>query len=82
MFIGVGLTDIDLEVIQPTYRQGPGKEMASVTMEHIRAAVLGAGLATADEVDGIVAELRSFADDPRTLMSWPRIFQVCGERPG
>jgi ubiquinone/menaquinone biosynthesis C-methylase UbiE len=80
MFMATGLTDMELEVIQPTYWQGPGKEMASVSMEHIREAVLGAGLATAEEVDGIVAELRSFAENPQTLMSLPRIFQVCGKR--
>jgi SAM-dependent methyltransferase len=81
MFMDVGLTDIELEVIQPTYRLGPGKQMASVTMEHIRESVIGAGLQTAEQVDGIVAELRSFAVSPRTLMSLPRIFQVCGKRP-
>jgi hypothetical protein len=81
MFRDMGLTDIELEVIQPTYRHGPGKEIASVTMEHIREAVVGAGLATADEVDGIVAELRCFAANPRALMSLPRIFQVYGKRP-
>lgn len=81
MFMDVGLIDIELEVIQPTYRLGPGKEIASVTMEHIRESVLGAGLASAEEVDGIVAELRSFAENPQTLMSLPRTFQVCGRKP-
>jgi predicted O-methyltransferase YrrM len=82
MFMGRGLADIELEVIQPTYLQGPGKEIASVTMEHIREAVLEAGLATAEEVDGIGAGLRSFAENPQTILSLPRIFQVCGKRPG
>jgi hypothetical protein len=50
-------------------------------MEHIREAVVGAGLASDDEVSGIVAEINAFADDPRTILSFPRIFQVIGNKP-
>lgn len=78
MFLDAGLADVDLEVIQPTYRQGPGKQIAAVTMEHIRETVVTAGLASDDEVNGIVADCDAFASDPRTVMSLPRIFQVWG----
>jgi hypothetical protein len=81
MFLDAGLEGVDLEVVQPTFREGPGKHMAAVTMEHIREEVVGAGLASAGEIDGIVGALGAFARDPRTLMSWPRIFQVWGKRP-
>jgi hypothetical protein len=81
LFLDAGLEGVDLEVVQPTFREGPGKHMAAVTMEHIREAVAGAGLASAGEIDGIVGELDAFARDPRTLLSWPRIFQVWGKRP-
>jgi ubiquinone/menaquinone biosynthesis C-methylase UbiE len=80
MLLDAGLSEVELEVIQPTNRQGPGKQIAAVTMEHIREAVVGAGLATDEEVDGIVAELDSFASNPRTMMSLPRIFQVWGKK--
>jgi len=80
MFIDAELADVDLEVIQPTYRQGPGKQIAAVTMEHIREAVVGAGLAGNEEINAVVAELVSFASDPRTMMSFPRIFQVWGKK--
>jgi SAM-dependent methyltransferase len=80
MFLDVGLKEVDLEVIQPTYRQGPGKQMAAVTLEHIREAVVGAGLASDEEINRVVAELDAFASDPRTIMSLPRIFQVWGKR--
>ena len=65
---------------QPTYCQGPGKQIAPVTMEHIREAVVGAGLASDAEIDEVVAELAAFAGDPRTILSLPRIFQVWGKR--
>ncbi len=81
MFLDAGLEGVDLEVVQPTYRQGPGKPIAAVTMEHIREAVVGAGLASEEEINGIIGELESFARDPRTLLSWPRIFQAWGKRP-
>lgn len=81
MFLDAGLTDVEVEVIQPTYRRGMGKQMAAVTMEHIREAVIGAGLASQDEINAVIAEISAFADDPRTLLSLPRIFQVWGKRP-
>jgi hypothetical protein len=80
MFLDTDLADVEFEVIQPTFRQGQGKQMAAVTMEHIREAVVGAGLASDDEITEVVAELNAFAENPRTLMSLPRIFQVWGKR--
>lgn len=80
MFLDAGLIDVELEVIQPTYREGSGKKIASVTMEHIRGSLVAAGLASDEEIDAIVAEINSFADDPQTILSLPRIFQVWGKR--
>lgn len=82
MFLDAGLMDVELEVIQPSYRQGPGKQIAALTMEHIREAVVGAGLASDEEIGDIIADINSFAIDPRTVLSLPRIFQVWGKRPG
>jgi SAM-dependent methyltransferase len=75
-----GLRRVGVEVVQPTYRKGPGKRIAGVTMEHIREAVVAAGLASPGEIDTIVADLDRFARNPRTILSLPRIFQVWGRR--
>lgn len=75
-----GLEAVGVEVVQPTFRAGPGKWMAQVTAEHIRESVVTAGLASDGDVDGMVAELNRFANDPRTILSLPRIFQVWGRR--
>jgi len=75
-----GLKQLRLKVVQPTFRRGPGKRLAQVTMEHSREAVAAAGLAAHAEIDAIVAGLRQFARSPRTLISLPRIFQVWGRR--
>jgi SAM-dependent methyltransferase len=81
LLLDAGLEDVGLEVVQPTYRRGPGKRMAQVTMEHIRETVVKEGLALSEEVDSIVAELKQFARNPRTILSFPRIFQVWGRKP-
>jgi ubiquinone/menaquinone biosynthesis C-methylase UbiE len=80
MALGAGLTDVRVELVVPVFHEGEGKRVAQVTVEHIREAVLGAGLATSTEVDAIVAELEAFADDERTLMSIAPTFQVWGRK--
>ncbi len=80
LFLDSGLDEVQVEVVQPTYRRGTGKRIAAITMEHIQDAVVQLGLASTQEVEGIVAELDQFAADPRTLLSLPRIFQVWGRK--
>jgi ubiquinone/menaquinone biosynthesis C-methylase UbiE len=77
-----GLVEARVGLVVPTFRDGEGKRVAQVTMEHIREAAVGTGSATEDEVDDIVAELGRFADDDRTLMSIAPTFQVWGRRAG
>lgn len=81
MFLDAGLVDVAFEVIQPSYQAGLGKQLAAVTMEHIREAVVTAGLASDQEVSGIIAGINAFAADPKTILSLPRIFQVIGKKP-
>src|SRR5918997_967091 len=86
--IGVRLLGMALEaglvevLVVPTFRDGEGKWVARITMEHIREAVVGAGLASGPEVDNVVADLGRLADDDRTLMSIAPTFQVWGRRAG
>lgn len=74
------LKDVGVAVVQPAYRRGPGKRIAQVTMEHVREAVVTAGLASDGEVDAVVADLARFVRSPRTVLSLPRIFQVWGRK--
>jgi ubiquinone/menaquinone biosynthesis C-methylase UbiE len=80
LLLDTGLDEVHLEVVQPAFRSGPGKRIAAITMEHIQQAVVQEGLASAQEVEGIVAELDQFIADPRTILSMPRIFQVWGRK--
>jgi hypothetical protein len=81
LLMEAGLQQVRVHVVQPTFRRGPGKRIAQVTMEHIREAVVGAGLVSTAEVDAIVADLERFARSGRTILSLPRIFQVWGRKP-
>jgi ubiquinone/menaquinone biosynthesis C-methylase UbiE len=78
MALDAGLVEVRVGLVVPTFRDGEGKRVAQVTMEHIREAVVGAELATSDEVNAIVGELSRFAADDRTLMSMAPTFQVWG----
>ncbi len=49
-------------------------------MEKIREAVLEQGLSSPDEIDTIISELKEFAQKSETIISLPRIFQVCGRK--
>jgi SAM-dependent methyltransferase len=82
MALEAGLVDVRVGLVVPTFREGEGKWVTRVTMEHIRGAVVGAGLASDSEVDQVVSELGRFADDDRTLMSIAPTFQVWGRKAG
>ena len=77
-----GLVEVRIGLVVPTFRDGEGKRVARVTMEHLREAVVGAGLASGREVDNVVAELGRLTNDDRTLMSIAPTFQVWGRRAG
>jgi hypothetical protein len=82
MALEAGLEEVRVGLVVPTFREGEGKRVTQVTMEHIREAVVGAGLASDPEVDNVVGELGRLADDDRTLMSIAPTFQVWGRKDG
>ena len=81
MLMDAGAEDVHVDISQPTFREGEGKLVGQITLEHTREAVVQAGLATHKEIDEIVGELAEFARDPRTIMSIARTFQVWGRKP-
>jgi len=76
-----GLTGVGVHVTQPAHLDGPGKQLQQMSMEKVRAAVLAAGLAAAEEFDAAHAELKAFTDDPTTIVASPRVIQTWGHRP-
>jgi SAM-dependent methyltransferase len=75
-----GARDIQLQVVQPTFMEGNAKRIHQVTLENIAEAVIAGGLASAAELAAVVSELDEFVQNPHTIVSFPRIFQVWGFR--
>jgi SAM-dependent methyltransferase len=82
MALEAGLEEVRVGLVVPTFREGEGKRVTQITMEHIREAVIDAGLASDAEVDNVVGELGRIAVDDRTLMSIAPTFQVWGLKAG
>jgi hypothetical protein len=76
----VGLDDIGVRVAQPAYLDGPHKQLQQMSMERMKAAVVAAGVVSADTYDEAHAELKAFTDDPTTLIAAPRMIQAWGRR--
>jgi SAM-dependent methyltransferase len=74
------LRELGVRVVQPAYLDGPVKQLQQLSMEKVRAAVLSAGLTSADEYDRAHAELKAFTDDPTTIVASPRMIQTWGRR--
>lgn len=74
----VGLADLSFAIDQPSFATGPGKELATTTLDHIGQALLTKGIATSDEISRTLAGLKDYVADATTILSMPRIFQVWG----
>jgi ubiquinone/menaquinone biosynthesis C-methylase UbiE len=81
MFLDAELDDVQFEPVEPLFREGVGKLIPQLTMEHIRENVVSSGLASHEEITQIVSELDALRQDPQSLMGYPRVFQVWGRRP-
>jgi SAM-dependent methyltransferase len=77
----VGVTNVGVRVAQDAFVSGPEKQLQEMSMAKQKAAVVSAGVATADEYDAAYAEVQAFAADPSTLIAGPRIVQAWGQRP-
>ena len=77
----VGLTDIEVRVVQPAFLDGPRKHLQELSMIKQRAAVVAAGVSSAEDYDATHAELLAFTADPTTLVAAPRLIQAWGRRP-
>jgi SAM-dependent methyltransferase len=76
-----GFETVGTNIVQPIGTQGEVKLLNPITMESIADTVIGDGIASRDEIDALIEELRSFARNPRTVAGVPRIVQAWGRRP-
>jgi SAM-dependent methyltransferase len=76
--VGAGLRGVAVTITQPCALRGDAKLVAPMALRAMTEFVTGEGVASAEEVDEIVAELYRYAADPTTLMGLPRIVQSWG----
>jgi SAM-dependent methyltransferase len=75
-----GLERIGTSVFQACGLDGEVKLIPPLTLERIADAVVAEGVAVADDVTQLVAELHAEAADPTTLMLLPRTVQAWGTK--
>ncbi len=79
-FLEAGIPRPEIRLVQRVDSAGDAKTLAVLTLQATAEAIVDEGLATAKEVDAILAGLEAFVADPETLVAQPRIFQVWRRR--
>src|SRR5688500_7888942 len=73
MITDLGMKEVDMNVVLPTFHKGDGKLMGILTLKSIRNTIISAGLASEKEVDATIHELQAYTDDKMSIISLPRI---------
>jgi len=72
--------DVKLNVVNPTFAYGEGKQVAVLTLANIADSLLGEKMITQSELQTVTEDLARFTEDRRTVMSLPRVFQLWARR--
>ena len=78
LLMEAGFNKVRMNVVHPAGFDGEVKLIAPITLENIKDAVLSEKLATAEEIDALVADLYNFSQDPNTVSATPRIVEAWG----
>jgi SAM-dependent methyltransferase len=78
-FLAAGIPAPQVKLVQPVH-EGEARTLAWSTLDATADAIVAEGLATADELAAALASLRRLADDRRTLICGPRVFQLWSRR--
>lgn len=73
-----GLDGVGFNVVQPAGHDGDAKLISPLTLARMSHSIVEEGVASAEEVEQVLAELYAFHEDPATVMSMPRIVQAWG----
>jgi ubiquinone/menaquinone biosynthesis C-methylase UbiE len=81
MLADAGFADLHIDLTQPVFMTGEGKSLAALTFRFIIDSLVADGLGAEANLKAELEELETYTNDPRTLLSLPRVFQVWGYRP-
>ncbi len=79
-FLEAGIPGPRLSVIQPVAHEGEAKTLPWLTLEYSSEAIISAGIAPATDVRAAGESLTRFTEDPNTIVSGPRVFQIWASR--
>jgi ubiquinone/menaquinone biosynthesis C-methylase UbiE len=81
MCAAAGLSDVHVRVVQPVhYGDDIGKTLSLSTLVNISDSIIAESLATVSELQEVIAALTAHSEDPQSVISVPRIFQVWGRQ--
>ena len=78
LFENAGLKIIAMDVIQPVFISGEGKQMAYETMDKIKNALIEEKIENAETINEILQDLKKFTEDSNSLISFPAIYRITG----
>lgn len=81
LFLQADIPGPSVKLVQRVDASGGEKRLALLTLEGSAESMIDAGLATPDTIRSAIASLAAFTDDPTTIISSPRIYQVWAHRP-
>jgi ubiquinone/menaquinone biosynthesis C-methylase UbiE len=80
MMLDSGWREVKVNVVQPMFTSGEGKQIAVLTLTNIADSLLDEKLTSESELQSAIDDLTRFTNDSRTLVSMPRVFQLWGRR--
>jgi len=78
MFLAAGFSEPVVTLVQPVFVQGEEKRLPDWTLQESAPALIQAGLATAEEITDVAAQLKALAEDPTSLFGMAQMTQVYG----
>lgn len=73
-----GFREVQQQYVPPTFQRGPFKHLASLALAGMQETLLQQNMATPDELQALLHELRSFEQQDHTMINMPGIYQVWG----
>lgn len=80
MFLEAGFAQPEVTLAQPVFVRGDAKRLPEWTLMESASALIEAGLATAEEIAAVAAEMKAFAEDETTLFGMALMTQVWARR--
>lgn len=78
MFLDAGFTEPEVSLAQPVFVRGDAKRLPEWTLTESAPALIEAGLATAEEIVAVAAQMKELAEDETTLFGMAEMTQVWG----